>query len=210
MDNNYTSSSADNQYIYYVYAYLREDGSPYYIGKGKNSRAFDVAHRVSIPKKRDKIIFLETNLSNIGALALERRYISWYGRKDNNTGILRNLTDGGDGSCSVIHSEETKQKIAKAKTGKTRPPFSETHKEKISVANKGKKRTKEVIRQMSDIRKGKLAVMHTPETKRKISEYQKNRKRIPHSEAAKEKMSIALKKAWETRKLNKSSLERTV
>ena len=98
-------------FIYYIYAYLREDGTPYYIGKGKEDRAYSSNHYMSVPKDKSKIVFLETNLSEIGALALERRYISWYGRKDNNTGILRNLTDGGEGASGAIRSAETKNKI---------------------------------------------------------------------------------------------------
>lgn len=106
---------------YYVYAYLRKsDNTPYYIGKGKGKRAWDRQHHVSVPKDRTKIVILESNLSEVGALALERRMIRWYGRKDLGTGILRNMTDGGDGASGAIRSKEFRDKIRLAKTGITR------------------------------------------------------------------------------------------
>jgi hypothetical protein len=87
--------------MYYVYAYInKKTGLPYYIGKGKGDR-YKGKHNVTIPKDKTKIVFLETNLSNIGACALERRYIRWYGRKTiDENGILYNIAEGGDGNGS--------------------------------------------------------------------------------------------------------------
>ena len=84
---------------FYTYAYLRTDRTPYYVGKGKGKRAYDSCHNVKVPKDKDRIIFLKQNLSEDESFKHEIYMIDVFGRKDLGTGILRNMTNGGDG-CS--------------------------------------------------------------------------------------------------------------
>jgi hypothetical protein len=132
-------------FIFYVYAYLRADGRPYYIGKGKDRRAYQSHGWLNKPKHKDRIIFLETNLSEIGAFALERRYIRWYGRKNiDPSGILLNRAEGGEGSSGYIMSDARKKQVSEQMMGNTintGKKLSEEHKEKIRSANKGRKCT---------------------------------------------------------------------
>jgi len=96
-------------FIYYVYSYLREDRTPYYIGKGKGRRAWrHFRGEVSPPKDKSRIQIVAHNLSEFESHILERKLIALYGRKDIGTGILRNKTDGGEGVSGRVPTIESR------------------------------------------------------------------------------------------------------
>ena len=123
---------------FYVYAYLRLDGTPYYIGKGKGERAWTHSkqERIHLPSNKAQIILIETHLTELGAFAIERRMIRWYGRKDLGTGVLRNLTDGGEGTAGLIRTEQHRNRLSKSRMGYKNTP---EHCLAISLGKLGKK-----------------------------------------------------------------------
>ena len=112
MDNNY-----------YIYFYYEIDSvNPFYIGKGKDNRAYqhlwssvikknDRFHsklRSMIEQKEEFLIEFEEGLTESEALQREIELIRYFGRLDINTGCLCNHTDGGEGT---IGSKRTLQQL---------------------------------------------------------------------------------------------------
>ena len=205
-----------NPYRFYTYAYLREDRTPYYIGKGTGKRLHNKGRKdIRPPKDKSRVIFLKKNLIEEEAFKHEIYMIAVFGRKDLGTGILHNRTDGGDGSSGVVVSEETKRKMSKARKGKS---FSEEHKRKISEAKKNQ--TEETRKKISQANSGRCyseeqrklrserakGRKHTEETKKKMSEKRKGR---VLSEETKQKIREALSGVKRSEKTKKKISEVT-
>ncbi len=143
----YSMPAKDN--VYYVYAYLdpRKPGKyaygsdlffefePFYIGVGKDSRAYDHIHFAITGKKDGNkmkigkinkiislnltpvIVFIYHSNDREVANKYEIHCIKTIGRNDQLNGALSNLTDGGDGCINI--SNDTKLKISKSLSGRT-------------------------------------------------------------------------------------------
>ena len=111
---------------YYTYAYLREDKTPYYIGKGRGNRVYDKRKTIKPPKDKSLILFLKKSLTEAEAFKHEIYMIFVLGRKDLGTGILRNRTDGGEGSSGAVQSEERKKAHSERMSGEKNPCYGRT------------------------------------------------------------------------------------
>lgn len=103
-----------------IYRHLKPCGEVFYIGIGKIRRSKEKTYRNKhwcniVNKHGYETEILKSDLTWDDACELEKILISWYGRKDLKTGILCNLTDGGEGGYGAIVSETTREKMRLAK-----------------------------------------------------------------------------------------------
>ena len=214
---------------FYVYYLRRPDKldyfdsskhQPFYVGKGCNGRhlehrkeAFDLLHKLG--KKKYKIAIIHSlwkqgadfeedivfdNLAEQEAFDLEKEIIEMYGRKDNNTGLLANLTNGGKGGMSGYNpSIETRQKLRDVILQLSDEEKTERNK-RISLAlsgenhyNYGKHRSLETKEKLREANLGKVV---PEETRLKIGVTLKgrisNRKGVKQSPETIEKRRKAL------------------
>jgi hypothetical protein len=109
-----------------VYAYCRKDGTFYYIGKGRPRRPYGKRREgIKPPRDRDRILILHSGLSEQTAFVFEEKLILFYGRKDLGTGLLRNMTNGGEGVSGWIPDEEWRKKKSESMRGEGNPAYKD-------------------------------------------------------------------------------------
>jgi hypothetical protein len=112
---------------YYTYAYLREDGTPYYIGKGKGNRAYKDHKGYVVVPPVDRVLILKHFDNEEDAFKHEIYLIGVLGRKDLGTGILWNRTNGGDGTSGATLTEATRSKMSKSRMGNKNHFYGRQH-----------------------------------------------------------------------------------
>ena len=106
-----TTVFMDRMRTFYTYVWHREDGTPYYVGKGVGDRAFtNENHVCNRPDDVSRIAITNYNTES-EALAAEKVLIAKFGRKDLGTGTLENRSNGGGGRSSGGRTDLTGQRF---------------------------------------------------------------------------------------------------
>jgi hypothetical protein len=189
---------------FYSYLWLREDGTPYYAGKGSGRRAF-IRRENHWPPKDPTRIALFPQDSEADAFESEIALIALFGRKDIGTGILQNRTTGGENPPRAKkgrkYSPEGLKSIQKVnsarllgKRGMGTPHFGFSHSAEtrrkmsqprlhswtLSEETKRQQSAAAVLREAKKKEQGihcgqVFGYRHTEEAKRKISEAKKGK-----------------------------------
>jgi hypothetical protein len=161
--------------IYFVYRYIRLDtNTPFHVGKGKKYRATSMDNRNkyflnivnSVPYEVE--IMLE-KLTEEQAFLKEKEFVKLY----KSAGYCEtNLTDGGEGTAGYRHTDEAKEKLSKAHSGRKNGPHSLERTFNISNSRINHRHSELAKKNMSLSAKGRI---HSKETKEKIGRANKGK-----------------------------------
>jgi hypothetical protein len=199
---------------FYVYLFLREDGTPYYVGKGTGGRQFRRRRQglPQLPTDCARNIRILDGMNEADAFAWETLLIARWGCKHNGTGILRNGNAGGKGGSSP--SEETRKKLSAtqrarysnpAERAKQSATWSPAARARISEAQKTRYNDPEVRAEHGKKMKARYsdpelrarqsaitrAQLSTPEARAERSERLKKRFSTPEARASQSKKARA-------------------
>lgn len=163
----YKFISAEPKLPFYVYSLLNPiTNKPFYVGKGSNDRYKEHFRECFKKKRSHKLstiknivnqnldVLIQINIETIDekfALQKEVELIRFWGRRDIRTGILTNLTDGGEGVSGFISTRDI--------SGENNPMFGKTHtpEARQNISRKNKERIEKFgARKHSEEHKQKL------------------------------------------------------
>lgn len=128
--------------------WMRPDGTPFYVGVGSGRRARwplrnPLADSIRAKIEREggqvRVAIVHYRTREL-CLEAEMSLIAKFGRRDNGTGILANLSDGGERAANP--GPETRAKISAARRG---TKASEATRQKQSAVRTGRKQSPETI-----------------------------------------------------------------
>ena len=203
--------------MFYVYILIDPRTTlPFYVGKGDRAYAHGKKSQMHNELKEHTIANIRAaghehevqlvyeNLNECTAYSIEIELIRYYGRIDiDDFGILTNRSVGGGGNSGWHHTNDAKNKISEANTGKTtRTGFhlSEDHKQKISAANTGTPRDNSHLLAPDVIEKRRqslIGLTRTDETKEKMSNAHKGKTASEYTRAKMSKAQLGKKRSAE-------------
>ena len=180
---------------YYVYLHTRNDtGEVFYVGKGKNRRAWWKNQRNKhwhsiVNKVGYEVHIFKDMLTEQDAFSIEKERIQFYGRKN-----LCNFTDGGDGISGAIKTEAQKLHMRNKMLGRTYSKETIENMRKAAIKRCAcpeyqKKRSAKLIgKHHSEEHKEKIRIagigrILSEESRKKISDYHKGKKKKPEAVA---------------------------
>lgn len=126
---------------FYLYRHIREDkNEPFYMGIGsqknytraKIKRRFNPIWNNIVAKTEWYYEIMLDDLTKEEAIEKEKEFITLYGQIGNKTGILTNLTKGGEGIEGYKHTRETRKKMSNSQTERwSKIPYKRKQKIKL-------------------------------------------------------------------------------
>lgn len=150
----------------YVYVHRKKtDGRIFYVGKGRNKRAWKKTQRSDwwkrIEAKHGRTVeIVLRGMTDDQAFQLEKELIDWLGIEN-----LCNLRDGGDGGYAM--KPETKAKMSDIHKGRV---VSAETREKMRIASTGRKHSEETKAKLREYRMKQVMPPVTEEMRKAMSE----------------------------------------